>query len=386
MTNPMNSTAPGGRGGGDAVAAFMAVREHFEHATRACGTAHRCYRIGGHIVRLQFAGPALVPFVAPALSHLEAEAGEAAALTVCIWDTASTGTDAPVLPSWWWDGSTGRGPVQAYHGDRLHTAVHASTLSMLDAATDTGLCCVGDVAQLTCSETGSPLLRILHWWMRGRDLQLVHGGAVGNEDGGVILAGRGGSGKSTTSLLALTSDLLYAADDYCLVSTVPSPRVHSLYCSGKVDARDISRFPLLAPALSNADRLPGEKALFMLHDRFAARLSTGFPIRAVVVPRVTGRRDTTLTRVAGSVALLALAPSTIFQLPGAGAPALRQLARLTSQVPSYVLETGTDLAQIPQRIINLLADIDTAQGDRDGAAVPDALAAGRQPGVPHDRS
>jgi hypothetical protein len=299
----------------------------------------------------------LVPLITPALEHLATRASSAPALTICLWDSDSTGVEKPPPPPWSWDECTARGEVERYNDGRIHTAFHASTLSMLDVDLDLGIYWVRDASQLTHTESGSPLLRIFHWWMRCHRKQLVHAGAVGTVEGGVLLIGKGGSGKSTTCLLCLESALLYLGDDYCLVSIDPSPYAHSLYSSGKVDAQDINRFPFLKPALSNPDRLDKEKALYFLGARFPEKIANGFPLWAILLPRVTGLPKTKLTKVSASAGLLALAPSTIFQLPGAGDQAFKVLGDLVRQVPSYTLEVGTDLSQIPNIILNLLSEL-----------------------------
>jgi hypothetical protein len=341
----------------DPVEFFQMVHQTFGRAERAAGDrVDQFYAIGGHTVRLRFAGSALVPLIAPALEHLATQASSTPALTICLWDSDSTGMEPPP-PPWSWDEYAARGEVHRYNDDRIHTAFHASTLSMLDMELDLGVCWFRDASQLTYTESGSPLLRIFHWWMRRHGSQLVHAGAVGTAEGGVLLIGKGGSGKSTTCLLCLDSALLYLGDDYCLISVDPSPYAHSLYSSGKVDAQDINRFAFLKPALSNTDRLDKEKALYFLRARFPEKISNGFPLRAVLLPRVTGLPETKLKKVSASASLLASAPSTIFQLPGAGDQAFKVLGDLVRQVPSYILEVGTELSQIPGTILNLLSEL-----------------------------
>ena len=79
---------------------------------------------------------------------------------------------------------------------------------------------------------------------------MVHAAAVGDESGGVLLVGRGGSGKSTTALSCLGTQVGYLADDYCLVEMVEGPRVHSLYTSGKANRGSIARLPRLRAAFA----------------------------------------------------------------------------------------------------------------------------------------
>ena len=73
-----------------------------------------------------------------------------------------------------------------------------------------------------------------------------------------------------------------------------------------------------------------------------------------MLPQVTGRPTTSVQSVSPMTALKALAPSTLLQLPGAGQASFQAMARLVRQVPCYTLALGTDLAQIPVVITDLL--------------------------------
>ena len=119
----------------------------------------------------------------------------------------------------------------------------------------------------------------------------------------------------------------------------------------------MGRFPQLGPALSNRDRLGSEKALYFLHDLMPESLSTGFALRAILLPRVTGRSETRATPVAPAAGLRALAPSTIFQSPGAGAQDFQRLSALVQAVPSFDLALGTQLEAIPDAIMTVLAGV-----------------------------
>jgi len=189
-----------------------------------------------------------------------------------------------------------------------------------------------------------------------RDLpqQPIHAGAVGRPDGGVLIAGRNGSGKSTSTLACLHSDLRFAGDHYVLVRVDPEPYVFSLYSTAKLEPHDLGRFPKLKPMVNNHGRLTSEKALIFLHDHAPGEIVRGFPLRAILLPRVTGRRDTRLERTTPAAALMALAPTTLVHLQGASQEAFGKLARLARKLPVYTLEAGTDLSQIPVVILELL--------------------------------
>ncbi|MBI4550867.1 MAG: serine kinase [Candidatus Latescibacteria bacterium] len=342
----------------DAVAFFRAACQAFRQAEQAAGgTIDRVYRIGGYPVRLRFAGAALIPRLVPALAHHEALSdGPPPALSICLWDSASLGTRMPP-PPWSWDDYRARGEVRGYNDGHISTAfaMGSGVLSLLDASQNLALYWVHDARQLPAYESGAPLLTIFSWWMGRHDRQLVHAGAVGLPAGGVLLAGRGGTGKSTTALSCLHSPLSYVSDDYCLLATKPGPYAYSLYNSAKLDAESLRRLPHLAPALAQADQLDGGKTLLFLRERYPDSITTGFPVRAILLSRVTGRVETTVRPASPTEGLKALAPSTIFQLSGAHHAALQTMAQVVKQVPCYHLELGTEVSRIPEVIAGVLS-------------------------------
>src|SRR5262249_31012879 len=229
-----------------------------------------------------------------------------------------------------------------------------NALSMLDTTANRALFWVRSSHEMPYFERAAPLRTILHLWFGRRGLQLTHAAAVGTESGGVILVGKAGAGKSTTALACLESGLGYAADDYCLIAPGARPTVHSIYGSAKTTADALARLPFLGSLVSNPRRPAHEKALHFLHERFAARLLPSFPLKAVLVPRVAAGAPAALKPVPAAEALLALAPSTILQLPGAGADALRAIGDVVRRVPCYRLDLGLDLARVPSMIAGLL--------------------------------
>ena len=341
----------------DPTGFFQELHRTYLQAERvAGGPVDRFYEIEQHIIHLRFAGTPLVPRISPALEHLRCEASETPALTVCLWDSASTGTTPPA-PPWSASDYLDRGTIRGYNTNRVRTAFHGGpgVLSMLDNALRTAVYWLRDASQHPTYMTGSPLLTILQWWAEDHGYQCVHAAAVGTTMGGLLLAGKGGSGKSTIALACLDSELLYLADDYCLVSTDSACRAFSLYSSGKVDAFSLRLLPHLQSAALNAEQDFAGKALLFIHECYPSRIAKSFTVRAVVLPKFTRGGETRLSATSGGRALAALAPSTLFQLSGAGQAAFRVLARLVRQVPCYDLEVGADLSGVPDLIVGLLS-------------------------------
>lgn len=340
---------------------FGVVADRFEAAARAVGGADdRHYRIAGCNVRLRFAGPALTSMLTPALEHLAVErssdeaSGPGRTLTVCLWDSASTGTSMPKAP-WVWDTVSFRSEVPGYNTDRMLTVfdIGARALNLLDRQEDRAVYWVRDAAPIPAWETAAPLRAILNNWLATQGVQVVHSAAVGTSEGGALLVGEGGSGKSTTALACLESPLTYAGDDYCAFSTDPEPWAHSLYATAKADAKTLAALPGLA-GITNVETSPDEKAILLLREKYDDKIVSGFPLRAVLLPHVEDRVDTEATAVSSGEALRALAPSTIQQLAGAGNEAWLRMSRLVRQVPCYRLHLGSDRARIPGVIQRLL--------------------------------
>lgn len=312
--------------------------------------------IGGRAVRLRFAGAALVERVLPAFAHLPTVRSESPDLTVDLWDSVSTGTALPP-PPWKAADLVARGDVVSCTGSRFRTAFFCDRqqLNVIDTARGQAVFWVRDAAAIPSWESAGPLRPILHWWAELRGRQFSHAAAVGVPSGGVLLGGPSGAGKSTTALACLQSDLLYAGDDFVLLQTDPAPYVHSLYCTGKLDAQTAARFPWLGSAIGNPQRNAQEKALLYLRHVCPARLTTGFPIRAVLLPHLTASGTPRLRELPAATALRILAPSSIFPLPCTGAASLHNLARLVRSVPCYRLELGPDHGQVTRLIERLVA-------------------------------
>lgn len=341
-----------------AVEYFQSVYESAVSAAHAAGGfVKRDYSIGGYTIRLSFAGPALVTSLTPALEHLEAREASEPALTVFVWDSASTG-EKMLPPPWGANDCLARGVIQGYNDERIYTSFqHGSgAVNMLDSALNSGIFWVPAADDLVYWEKGAPLRTILHWWFSHQDRQLVHAAAVGIGRNGVLIGGKGGSGKSTTALSCLGSQLSYAGDDYSLLGFDSERTVYSLYNSAKLDRDHLRRFPELQSQISNPDRPDEEKALLFVNQYYADRVASEFTVGAILLPRVTGQPQTRLRQASAAKALTALAPSTIFQLPRAGNEAFKFLSRFVRELPCYELELGTDISQIPMVIEEFLRE------------------------------
>jgi hypothetical protein len=341
------------------------ARQQFDRAAASAGgETVRRFAVGGHHFDVRFAGEALVPSTTRALDHLAlghfalghlALGAPPPALTIYAWDTASTGVPFPIdrpedrlrIPAWRRWGPREEVGIQ---GLRVMHQPHEDLVDMLGDGI--AVHWVADPGRLPYYEHSAPMLHLLHWWLAGLGLYMLHAGAVGGRDGGALLVGPGGSGKSTSALACLGTDLGYVGDDYTLVGLVPEPQAVNLYSSAKLERSHVPRLAHVLPPMANPEPEPDDKALYFLTRGIAADV----PLRALVSPRVVERPTPRLIPLdSGASILAALAPTSILQLPGAGATALRVMRELCQRVPAFALELGADVDAIPNVLAELLS-------------------------------
>jgi hypothetical protein len=329
---------------------FHAALEASERALESSAAIlEKDFRIANKSVRLRFAGPAMEENVLPALSHLaDSDSGGAPGLTVHIWDCASTGVESPIPPDEW-NTCTPWGELSTTRG----TPVHASRLmdvgvySVLDLTSGRAVYWAHRAGQVPPYARAAALRSILHVWMRAHGRIFLHGASVAVGGESILLAGMGGSGKSTTALLCALKGWQYLGDDYCLASVEGRPRTHSLYNSAKLSPDQWNRFARWTESPHAVkDPQSGKAIVFLAYDP-SVRVIPEARLRAIVLPAVGGAARTTLARESAVAAWKAMAPSTVLQLPGAGAQDLAAIGGLARSVPCFRLSLGNDWESIP---------------------------------------
>lgn len=305
-------------------------------------------RIAGREVLVRYADAGMRELLGRATSHLRGGHLDRPALTIDCWST--TGKQ-PTPPAGW--PSTGTihmdggsvvvnwdlrfGTLRAYDSQRRHAWTRFDHPA--DAAT---------------WEAGGPFRRIFNWWAPEFGLLFMHAAAVGRPDGGVLLVGRSGSGKSTTALACLAAGLDFAGDDSCLIESAEAPWAHGLYVSAKGDARTSNLVPVFADEFARSPiKLDGDSVIFVDQVR-PNGVASGFPLRGIVVPKLSAEGGE-LTRIGPAAALRALAPSTLTQLPGGDrVGGLARMASIVQELPTWELPIGPNPADAAELIKGLV--------------------------------
>jgi len=323
-----------------------AVRE-YEVAVECEGVVERYLRFGDCRVRLRFAGGGLAGALLPALAQRRDDAGGAVHATIDLWEESAC-PRRPVPFPW---GAVDIGPGGLVRGSELDrvVAVHetySGALTLVDRAELALLHRVPDGGAVPWWERAAPLRPALFWALGGEGRHLVHAGAVGDDRGGVLLAGASGSGKTTVALAALVHGLGYLADDYVLLHAAGEPTANSIYSSAKLDHGHLRRFGTLAPAV----RFPpapeaDQKAVLDVAVSLPGSLRESLPVRAVLVPRIRGGRAR-LRRASPADALRAWAPDTALHMPFDDGAVVAVLAALVRGVPCFTLDVGDDAGEL----------------------------------------
>jgi len=345
------------------VRALAVADEALAEAGRSCGEARHRLEVSGESIDLVFAGERLAEGVVPSFAHKERSSnGGAPALTIQLCDAATSGRAIP-LPPCLEEASLRRAEFPTYRSRRIETLYDwdRRVLHMLDRELRRAIYWTEDAAAVPLWEHAGSLRQILVWWLRDGPLQLLHAGAVGREDGGVLLVGRSGSGKSTSTAACVASGLRIVGDDTVLARADPFPVAESLYGSVKLTPDGLERFPALGARAANEGRDADEKAIVYLSEALPGKLVEALPLRALLIPKIVARAEARLLPARPAQGLLALAPSTLFQANGAHRGAFRVLAQIVEKLPAYVLEVGTDATQIP-RVIEALLDGEVPRG------------------------
>ena len=287
-----------------------------------------------------------------ALDHLRIESPNEYDFTVCLWDMKNMNQK---LPKFDWDilnqnGYKGVSCPPVY----LHYFESIDALSLINTQKKRAHYVVKDAKSLPWWVEASPLQVIINVMAQEKGVQLAHTAAIGNEAGAVLLTGKGGSGKSTTTLTCLREGFHYIGEDYCLLQPGETPYVYSLYQSAKWEKNTRILYPEYEPYIQNTEVANSEKALVYYQDIFPKKIKIASPVCAIISLNRESNKHPKLERATNTQALKDLMMSTLFQLPLYHPKSMSVLKSFVSKVDCYNLTLGTNLKENALLIQNIL--------------------------------
>ncbi|TFG61675.1 MAG: hypothetical protein E4H28_08560 [Gemmatimonadales bacterium] len=239
--------------------------------------------------------------------------------------------------------------THAQHLERLHVSEDGSLTAQYDIdsriwmiwdnTTKRGLLWCDSIDSLPSWHRAAPFRNLLHWAFASTQYAIVHAGTVG----GLLLAGKGGSGKSTTVAACALAGLPTCGDDMVIVGAAHAFR---LYNAIKLDAPRASQWGL------DAGDVVSGKMVYRYTDWSRSAPSTT-AIYAIVLPVVANAPSSLVVKSSPAAALRALAPSTVFLLRGHEAKTLAKVAELVRNTPVYELRLGHDIKGVVECVQNL---------------------------------
>jgi len=350
-----------------AAVAFSAMCRSHRRATDAVPSETLTLHVvlAGAVVRMRIVGRELAGRIGRPFRHLFLVGSPTRHdLAVDLWDERVAGVPCPESAERPDEGEPTAGdhdpPVTiGSPSDRCVGHLRPEILVWTDREAARLIGCAPTADGLSIQDRGKPLHFPLLLWHADRGIPIAHAALVSREEQGILLVGKGGSGKTTAALACLVGGLDFLADDYVgLERTEDGLFVgHGLYDSSWLTADGEARFPKLVPHLLPSERTATTvKRLIQLSDVAADRLRRTARIGAVAITSLGAGPASSIRPVPKAEALLAVAPSSMLRLPISGPALLDRMTQLVDCVPTYRLEVGWDLAGVPPLVSELLGD------------------------------
>jgi hypothetical protein len=310
--------------------------------------------LAGHTIRIRGIGTELTARIEEPFRHLRSDTRNAPGLKIDVWDEDVVAFPCPVETL---DASLRSrydyGYVIGSPQDRFIGCQGAQMVTWFDRASGRIIGCVARRDQLSVNERGKPFHFPLLVWHTDRDVPVIHAGLISCAGQGVLLGGKGDTGKSTVAMACLDAGFDYIGDDYVGLKALADGSVegHGLYNTTWLEPSHLNRFSALLPHAIEADN---RKLPVLLSQVCPERLARVAPIRLLLLPRV---KDCSIARALPASkreALLALSPTSMIKMPVSGGRHFERISKLVENVPCYWLEFGADLRCVPLIVKDLL--------------------------------
>jgi hypothetical protein len=332
----------------------------------ATNTIVRDIKIASLLIRLKFAGDAMIPFVLPAISHLLTTYDSTSVdYTIEIWDSKSTNADFPKAPCAIEDIQV-RGEIKGFKSTRFETAyfTHASMLTVLDHESKKGIVCMADNSYIPAFELACPLRGILSWILRKNKIVMLHAAGVGTAEGSVLIGGNSGAGKSSTSLRCLAGGLNYFGDDICAISIQNgAPQIHSVYSSGKTLSNDLMKFPELLEYVHGHYDEEYEKEIFFFNTLVASKNNNNGHLKAIVIPYQNAELEIGFQKIPFARALSVICSSSRTLLPDGGNEIFQMLSAVIHHIPCYQFNLGNNPKLISESLTKFISQLKENNND-----------------------
>jgi hypothetical protein len=190
----------------------------------------------------------------------------------------------------------------------------------------------------------APLRQHVHWILGEHGLRFAHAATLGWRDRGIVLFGKGGAGKSGTTLAGLAAGLSTVGDDYVALQGASSPVARHLYRVIKQDRKGLAR--ILDLHARTVD-MPGNwcgKVEFDPDLFFPGATVDSIALRAAILPRIAQVDRPVIVPARRQEVMLALMSSNLHQFAGEADDGMSFFARLLGGLPCFRMDLSNDAA------------------------------------------
>lgn len=206
-------------------------------------------------------------------------------------------------------------------------------------------------------ESSAPLRIPFQWILATENLRLAHAAVIGDDSNGIALFGKGGSGKSGTTLAGLAVGMNTVGDDYIALGIDERPFARAVFNHVKQDEAGIERIPGLRNRLGHAFKNWRGKYEFQPGSTFPGSFVSEMRVSAAVVPTVAHQIKPSLEKVGPADVLLALINSNAQYDPSRPDGGLRFFADFLRMIPCYRMNLSIDALENGRILNALLSDL-----------------------------
>ncbi len=221
---------------------------------------------------------------------------------------------------------------------RIAHDLHSNSVVIYDPDSATAVVWVEEPSQYPYWARATPFRLALSWIADSFDGEFLHGALLALDGRGLMMAGRSGAGKSTTSIAAMSEGFDLISDDFFLYE---QGKLFPVYTRAKLHDSSLAILPIeLRTRVLNPD-LEGEKRILQLDVDLLSKYRNGIEVENFVIPNLgpsTAFQEVTLGAI-----LHNLAPYTLAGLLGGTARSMLRMKRAISSGRGWSLSLSPDL-------------------------------------------
>lgn len=293
------------------------VRHYIGEAEKAWrhGSGQEVTLVFGQLtIVVRFIGSSLENVVLPVLRHAAAKNNPTTPQTI-VYAVACDETGFPNPPPEWPFPIDSKAAQMRTHWNLADGPVLSSDESrgiwhLHDMSRQVGLYWVSSTAELPYWEYGSALRHHIFWGSLACNQCMLHCAVVSRGQRGALIAGPGGSGKSTLTAAAIQSGWHTTGDDFVAISNLDKPVSYRLFDVLKLTGMAETVFREISSQALNPERVAGEKALIRLSDACPQSFVESIPLDVILSAKLVHEPESRIVPTSRLNLVRALVPNT----------------------------------------------------------------------------